>query len=142
MVLYVHCCVLYRSSKSCEKYRVVNGPIIGSEQTTCEQTRKGERVIYQSKHMSYIYKCLFKYHLFILMPYNLFPYNYGSVRGSPNGTIGNFNDGTIGSQWYHWLTNGTVGLPMVPIVPLREPMVPLALPFVQMALPMVQLVKP
>ena len=25
----------------------------------------------------------------------------GSVRGSPNGTIG--------SQWYHWLTNGTIG---------------------------------
>ena len=30
-----------------------------------------------------------------------------SVRGSPNGTIGNF---TIGSQW---LTNGTIGLPTV-----------------------------
>ena len=30
----------------------------------------------------------------------------GSVRGSPNGTIGNFTNGTIGSvrgfQWYHW----------------------------------------
>ena len=34
----------------------------------------------------------------------------GSVRGSPNGTIENFTNGTIGSQWYqwyHWLTNGT-----------------------------------
>ena len=36
----------------------------------------------------------------------------GSVRGSPNGTIGNFTNGTIGSQWNHWLTNGTV----VPLV--------------------------
>ena len=35
--------------------------------------------------------------------------NGGSVRGSPNGTIGNFTNGTIGSQWYHWLTNGTSG---------------------------------
>ena len=61
------------------------------------------------------------------------------VQGSPNG---NFTNGTIGSQWYHWLTNGTIGLPMVPIVPLGEPMVPLALPFVQMVLPMVPLVKP
>ena len=26
--------------------------------------------------------------------------------GCPNGTIGNF---TNGSQWYHWLTNGTNG---------------------------------
>ena len=33
----------------------------------------------------------------------------GSVRVSPNRTIGNFINGTIGSQWYHWLTNGTVG---------------------------------
>ena len=33
----------------------------------------------------------------------------GSVRGSPSGTIGNFTNGTIGSQWYHWLTNGTNG---------------------------------
>ena len=42
------------------------------------------------------------------------------VRGSPNGTIGNFTNGAIGSQWYHWLTigangtirraNGTVGI--------------------------------
>ena len=55
--------------------------------------------------------------------------NIGSIRGSPNGTIGNF-------------TNGTIGLPMVPIVPLGEPMVPLALPSVQMVLPMVPLVKP
>ena len=31
----------------------------------------------------------------------------GSVRGSPNGNTGNFTNGTIGSQWYHWLTNGT-----------------------------------
>ena len=67
---------------------------------------------------------------------------HGSVWGSPNGTIGNFTNGTIGSQWYHCLTNGTIGLPMVPIVPLGEPMVPLALPLVQMILPMVPLVKP
>ena len=33
----------------------------------------------------------------------------GSVLGSPNGTIGNFTNGIIGSQWYHWLTNGTNG---------------------------------
>ena len=46
-----------------------------------------------------------------------------SVRGSPNGTIGNFTNGTIGSQW---LTNGTIGLPLAPIVPLGESMVPLA----------------
>ena len=26
----------------------------------------------------------------------------------PNGTIGNFTNGTIGSQWYHWLTDGTI----------------------------------
>ena len=63
----------------------------------------------------------------------------GSVRGSPNGTIGNFTNGAVGSQWYHWCT---IGLPMVPIVPLGEPMVPLALPLVQMVLPMVPLVKP
>ena len=31
----------------------------------------------------------------------------GSVRGSPNVTIGNSTNGTIGSQWHHWLTNGT-----------------------------------
>ena len=69
--------------------------------------------------------------------------NTGSVRGSPNGAFGNFTNGTIGSQWYHWLTNGTIGsLPMEPIVPLGEPMVPLALPLVQMVLPMVPLVKP
>ena len=48
-----------------------------------------------------------------------------SVRGSPNGTIGNFTNGTIGSQW---LTNGTIGLPLAPIVPLGESMVPLTLP--------------
>ena len=34
-------------------------------------------------------------------------FHIGSVRGSPNGTIGNFTNGTIGSQWYHWLTNCT-----------------------------------
>ena len=34
-------------------------------------------------------------------------YNIGSVRGSPNDTIGNITNGTIGSQWNHWLTNGT-----------------------------------
>ena len=48
---------------------------------------------------------------------------------------------SIGSQWYHWPTNCTLGLPMVPIVPLGEPMVPLALPLVQMVLPMVPLDK-
>ena len=32
-----------------------------------------------------------------------------SVRGSPNGTIGIFTDGAIGGQWYHCLTNGTIG---------------------------------
>ena len=48
-----------------------------------------------------------------------------SFRGSPNGTIGNFTNGTIGSQW---LTYGTIGLPLAPIVPLGESMVPLALP--------------
>ena len=35
--------------------------------------------------------------------------NTWTVRGSPNGTIGNFSNGTIDSQWYHWLTNGTIG---------------------------------
>ena len=55
------------------------------------------------------------------------------VRGSPNGTIGNFTDGTIGSH-------GTIGLPLVPMVPLGGPMVPLALPLVPMVLPMVPLV--
>ena len=34
---------------------------------------------------------------------------FGSVRCSPNGTIGHLTNGTIGSQWYHWLTNGTNG---------------------------------
>ena len=32
--------------------------------------------------------------------------------GFLNGTIGNFTNGSIGSQWYHWLTsvtNGTIG---------------------------------
>ena len=24
-------------------------------------------------------------------------------------------NGTIGFQWYHWLTNGTIGLPMLPL---------------------------
>ena len=61
--------------------------------------------------------------------------NSGSVRGSPNGTIGNFTNGTIGSQWYHWLTNGTDGT-------IGDPMVPLALPLVPMILPMVPLVEP
>ena len=40
------------------------------------------------------------------------------------------------------VANGTIGLPMVPIVPFGEPMVPLTLPLVQMVLPMVPLVKP
>ena len=31
----------------------------------------------------------------------------GSIRGSPNGTIGNFTNDTICNQWYHWLTIGT-----------------------------------
>ena len=44
--------------------------------------------------------------------------DYGSVRGSPNGSIGNFTNGAICSQlahqWYHWLTNRTmndIGIP-------------------------------
>ena len=56
--------------------------------------------------------------------------------GFPNGTIGNFTNGTIGSQWFHWLTNGTImgasgiigitiGRTMndigIPLVPLVEP---------------------
>ena len=40
---------------------------------------------------------------------------HGSIRGSPNGTIRNFTNGTIGSQWCHWLTNGTIGLPLAPL---------------------------
>ena len=40
------------------------------------------------------------------------------------------------------VANGTIGLPMVPILPLVESMVPLALPLVQMVLHMVPLVKP
>ena len=39
---------------------------------------------------------------------------YRSIRGSPNGTIGNSTNGSIGLpmvpltyQWYHWLTIGT-----------------------------------
>ena len=57
----------------------------------------------------------------------------GSVRGSPNGTIGNFTNGTIGSQWHHWLTNGTnstigtangtIGIIALPLVPTVLPMV-------------------
>ena len=83
----------------------------------------------------------------------------GSVRGSPNGIIGNFTNGTIGSQWYHWLTNGTIGTNFTIgraygteqnrteyffIVEYREliNMVPLALPLVQILLPLVLLVKP
>ena len=31
------------------------------------------------------------------------------MRGSPNGTNGTFTNGTIGSKWYHRLTNGTIG---------------------------------
>ena len=63
-----------------------------------------------------------------------------SVRGSPNGTIGNFTNGTIGSQWLtngacvHGSTNGTNGRP----IPFKVlPMVPLVIPLV----PMVPLVK-
>ena len=51
--------------------------------------------------------------IMISRPHNLYPltlhFYIGSVRGSPNGTIGNFTNGTIGSQCYHWLTNGTNG---------------------------------
>ena len=36
-------------------------------------------------------------------------HSIGSVRSSPNGTNCNFTNGTIGSHWYHWLTNGTIG---------------------------------
>ena len=42
----------------------------------------------------------------------VFVFAIACVRGSPNGTIGNFTNGTIGCQWYHWLTigtNGTIG---------------------------------
>ena len=34
----------------------------------------------------------------------------GSVRGSPNGSIGNFTNGTIGSHWLYWFTIGTNGI--------------------------------
>ena len=44
--------------------------------------------------------------LVLTSPWSRLHYS-GSVRGSPNGTNGNFTNGTIGSQWYHWLTNGT-----------------------------------
>ena len=75
---------------------------------------------------------------------------YGSVRGSANGTIGNFTNGIIGC--HHWLSNGTnctigrancttgitigtngitngtigktlndIGIPLVPLVPLGNP---------------------
>ena len=33
--------------------------------------------------------------------------NNSSVRGSPNGAIGNFTNGTTGNQWHHRLTNDT-----------------------------------
>ena len=59
-------------------------------------------------------------------------FNEGVCSGFPNGAIGNFTNGTIGSQWYHWLNNGTIGLPMVP---LGEPVVPLALPMVPLVDP-------
>ena len=53
--------------------------------------------------------------------------------------MGNFTNGSIGSQWYHWLTNGTIGIAIgtnginngtigrtlndigIPLVPLVEP---------------------
>ena len=28
--------------------------------------------------------------------------NMACVQDSPNGAIGNFTNGTIGNQWYHW----------------------------------------
>ena len=37
---------------------------------------------------------------------------YACVHGSSNSTGGNFTNGIIGSQWYHWITigtNGTIG---------------------------------
>ena len=40
------------------------------------------------------------------------------------------------------VANGTIGLPLVPMIPLGGPMVPLALPLVPMVLPMVPLVEP
>ena len=45
------------------------------------------------------------------------------------------------------VANGTIDLPMVPLIPLGEPMVPLALPLVPIALngigiPLVPLVEP
>ena len=77
-------------------------------------------------------------------------YKYRLCSGFFNGTIGNFTNGTIGSQWYHWLTictigraNGTIGITIgtngiangitndtigrtlsdfcIPLVPLVEP---------------------
>ena len=53
----------------------------------------------------------------------------GSVLGSPNGIL-------------PMVANGTVGFPMIPMVPLGEPMVPLALPLIPMVKPMVPLVEP
>ena len=55
------------------------------------------------------------------------------VRDSPNGTIGNF---TNGSQWYHWYqrTLNVFRQPMVPLVPM--------LPLVETFVPMVPLVVP
>ena len=56
---------------------------------------------------------------FTLKGSKLFIIIYGPVRGSPNGTIGNFTNGSIGSQWYHWLTDGAISdkAPVVSGVP-------------------------
>ena len=57
----------------------------------------------------------------------------GSVRGSPNGTIGNFTNGTIGrvnsticiTIGTNGITNGYIGITLneigIPLVPLVEP---------------------
>ena len=34
----------------------------------------------------------------------------GTIGRIPNACIGNFTNGTIGRQMYHWLTNGTIGI--------------------------------
>ena len=59
---------------------------------------------------------------------------YGSVRGSPNGTIGNFTNGNIGTNCTigraitigtNGITNGTIGKTLndigIPLVPLGSP---------------------
>ena len=76
--------------------------------------------------------------------------NVACVQGSPNGTIGNFTNGTIGSQWCHRLTfrtNGTIGrangtIGALPLVPMALPMVPLVETLNDIGIPLVPLVEP